>query len=103
MDALPFISTFLLILVAELGDKTRLITITVAAETSRILVLLGMTRAFALLSSVAVRVGAKLLSRLPPKIVKDRHIGTLQIIGVLTIPSALLRISIILQLHHFNK
>jgi putative Ca2+/H+ antiporter (TMEM165/GDT1 family) len=70
MDSLHFISTFLLIRVAERGDKTQLITITVAAETSRILVLLGMTMAFALLSSVAVPVGAKLLSRLPLKWLK---------------------------------
>jgi putative Ca2+/H+ antiporter (TMEM165/GDT1 family) len=54
MDALPFISTFLLILIAELGDKTQLITVTIAGETSRILLLLGMTIAFALLISVSV-------------------------------------------------
>jgi putative Ca2+/H+ antiporter (TMEM165/GDT1 family) len=57
----------------ELGDKTQLVAITLAAEISPILVLLGMTMAFALLTSVAVVMGAKLLSRLPLKWLK---IGT---------------------------
>jgi putative Ca2+/H+ antiporter (TMEM165/GDT1 family) len=95
MDALPFISTFLLILVAELGDKPQLITITTAAETSRILVPLGMTMAFALLSSVAVLMGVKLLSRLPLKWLKIGTSALFITIGALTILSALLKISII--------
>jgi putative Ca2+/H+ antiporter (TMEM165/GDT1 family) len=88
MDALPFISTFLLILVAELGDDTQPITITITAETSRILVLLGMTMAFALLISVSVPVGAKTVIATSAEMIKDRHIGTLHIIGALTILSA---------------
>jgi putative Ca2+/H+ antiporter (TMEM165/GDT1 family) len=95
MAALPIISTFLLILVAELGDKTQLITITLAAETSPIIVLLGMTMAFALLITVAMVMGAKVLSRLPLKWLKIGTSALFIIIGTFTILSAVLEISII--------
>ncbi len=56
MDLLPVASAFLLILVAELGDKTQLITVTSAAENSALLVVVGLILAFALLTGVAVLV-----------------------------------------------
>lgn len=64
-DSLPLFACFSLISLMELGDKTQLMTITLAAETSPIMVLIGMTVAFALLTTVAVVMGAKVLSRLP--------------------------------------
>jgi putative Ca2+/H+ antiporter (TMEM165/GDT1 family) len=94
-STLPLIACFSLISLMELGDKTQLVTITLAAETSPILVLLGMTMAFALLTSVAVVMGAKLLSRLPLKWLKIGTSALFIIIGALTILSAILEITII--------
>jgi putative Ca2+/H+ antiporter (TMEM165/GDT1 family) len=94
-STLPLFACFSLISLMELGDKTQLITITLAAETSPILVLLGMTMAFALLTGVAVIMGAKLLSRLPLKWLKIGTSALFIIIGVFTILSAVLEISLI--------
>lgn len=91
----PLLACFSLISLMELGDKTQLITITLAAETSPILVLLGMTMAFALLTTVAVVLGTKVLSRLPLKWLKIGTSALFIIIGALTILSAVLEISII--------
>jgi len=94
-STLPLLACFSLISLMELGDKTQLITIVLAAETSPILVLFGMTMAFALLTSVAVVMGAKLLSRLPLKWLKTGTSALFIVIGALTILSAVLEISII--------
>jgi putative Ca2+/H+ antiporter (TMEM165/GDT1 family) len=64
---IPLIASFVLIALMELGDKTQVLTLTLAAQTSPILVLVGMLSAFTLLTAVAVLVGAKLVSRLPAK------------------------------------
>ncbi len=53
---------FWLILLAELGDKTLLITIKVAAENSALLVLADLT--FALLTVIAALIGVKFVVRL---------------------------------------
>jgi putative Ca2+/H+ antiporter (TMEM165/GDT1 family) len=94
-STLPLLACFSLISLMELGDKTQLITITLAAETSPVLVLLGMTMAFALLTSVAVFMGAKLLSRLPLKWLKIGTSALFIIIGAFSILSAILEISLI--------
>ena len=94
-STLPLLACFSLISLMELGDKTQIITITLAAETSPILVLLGITMAFALLTGVAVIMGAKLLSRLPLKWLKIGTSALFIIIGAVSILSAILEISII--------
>jgi putative Ca2+/H+ antiporter (TMEM165/GDT1 family) len=94
-STLPLLACFSLISLMELGDKTQIITITLAAETSPILVLLGITMAFALLTGVAVIMGAKLLSRLPLKWLKIGTSALFIIIGAASILSAILEISII--------
>lgn len=91
----PLFACFSLISLMELGDKTQLITITLAAETSPILVLVGLTMAFALLTGVAVLMGAKLLSRLPLKWLKICTSALFIIIGAISILSGILEISII--------
>ena len=92
---LPLLACFSLISLMELGDKTQIITITLAAETSPVLVLIGMSLAFALLTGVAVIMGAKLLSRLPLKWLKIGTSALFIIIGAVSILSAILEISII--------
>jgi putative Ca2+/H+ antiporter (TMEM165/GDT1 family) len=94
-STLPLLACFSLISLMELGDKTQIITITLAAETSPILVLLGITMAFALLTGVAVIMGAKLLSRLPLKWLKIGTSALFIIIGAVSILSAIPEISII--------
>ncbi len=64
---LPLITSFTLVALMELGDKTQILTLTLAAQTSPILVLVGLLAAFALLTAVAVFVGSKLVSRLPAR------------------------------------
>ncbi len=70
---IPLISSFLLIALMELGDKTQILTLTLAAQSSPIPVLIGMLSAFLLLTGAAVFLGAKLVSKLPTKLLK---IGT---------------------------
>jgi putative Ca2+/H+ antiporter (TMEM165/GDT1 family) len=91
----PLVSCFSLISLMELGDKTQLITITLAAETSPLLVLLGMTLAFILLTGIAVVMGAKLLSRLPFKWLKIGTSALFIITGAVTLLSAIFEITII--------
>ena len=80
----------------ELGDKTQLITITLAAENPPIMVvLLGLTLAFALLTGAAVLVGAKLVSRLPMKWLKIGTSALFIILGSLSIVSTLFGINLL--------
>ena len=64
---LPLFATFSMIALMELGGKTQLITSTLAAEHPPLMVLVGLTMAFALLTGVAVLVVVKLVSKLPMK------------------------------------
>ena len=58
MDLKPLISTFVLLLVAELGDKTQLAVICQAAEFKRPwMVLLGACLALSVVSGVGVLIG----------------------------------------------
>ena len=93
-STLPLLASFSLIALMELGDKTQIITITLAAQSSPILVLIGMVSAFAVLTGAAVLIGAKLLSRLPMKWLK---IGTSTLfiaLGSISIVSGIFQISL---------
>jgi putative Ca2+/H+ antiporter (TMEM165/GDT1 family) len=94
-STVPLFACFSLISLMELGDKTQIITITLAAEISPILVLFGMTLAFALLTGVAVLIGAKLISRLPMRWLRIGTSALFIILGVFSILSAMLEISVI--------
>ncbi len=85
---LPLLASFSLIALMELGDKTQLITVTLAAENSALLVVVGLILAFALLTGVAVLVGAKLVARLPIKWLKLCTSVLFVILGCLSIVSA---------------
>ena len=92
---LPILACFSLVALMELGDKTQLITITLAAENSPVLVLLGLTLAFAFLTGVAVLVGAKFVSRLPMKWLKIGTSALFIILGSLSIVTALFGVSLL--------
>ena len=78
------ISTFGLVFLAELGDKTQLATLSLAASgQSRLAVFLGAAGALALTSGIAVLVGAG-LSRVVPEIWIHRAAGVgFLVMGVL--------------------
>ena len=71
----------------ELGDKTQLITMTLAAQNPPILVFTGAMLAFALLTAATVLIGAKLAAKIPTKWLKIGTsvlfivLGSLSIIG----------------------
>ena len=66
MDLKVLLTTFGMIFLAELGDKTQLATFTFAAESkSRLAVFIGSAAALVLTSLVAVMIGAA-VSRLVP-------------------------------------
>ena len=92
---IPLLACFSLIALMELGDKTQILTITLAAQTNPISVMAGMILAFALLTGVAVLIGAKLVSRLPMKWLK---IGTSTLfiaLGAISILTGIFEITII--------
>ncbi len=59
-------STFMLIFMAEMGDKSQLVCMTLASRCSGRAVLAGAVCAFALLNAAAVTAGAALYAVLPP-------------------------------------
>jgi len=91
-SALPLVASFSLVSLMELGDKTQILTITLAAQTAPILVLIGMILAFTLLTCVAVLVGAKLVSRLPMKWLKIGTSILFIILGAISILSGVFEI-----------
>jgi putative Ca2+/H+ antiporter (TMEM165/GDT1 family) len=84
MDLKLLVSTFGLVFLAELGDKTQLATLSLAATgTSRLAVFLGAAGALLLSTTIAVLVGGT-LARLVPEVWMQRAAGVSFIImGVL--------------------
>ncbi len=64
------LTTFVLIFMAEMGDKSQLVCMTLASRCSGRAVLAGAVSAFALLNAVAVTVGAALYAVLPPAVLQ---------------------------------
>ena len=64
---LTLFGCFSMVALTELGDKTQLITMTLAAQNPPLLVITGAMLAFVLLTGAAVLVGAKFASRIPTK------------------------------------
>jgi putative Ca2+/H+ antiporter (TMEM165/GDT1 family) len=92
---IPLLASFSLIALMELGDKTQIITITLAAQFSPILVLIGMVLAFTLLTGVAVLIGTKLVSKLPLKWIRIGTSTLFIILGVISILSGIFQISLL--------
>lgn len=93
-SSLPLIASFSLIAFMELGDKTQILTIMLAAQSSPIPVLVGMFLAFALLTGAAVLIGAKLVSRLPGKWLRVGTSTLFLALGTFSILSGILQFSL---------
>jgi len=79
-----FWTTFGALFIAEMGDKTQLAAITLAAETrSPLSVFLGAALALALVSLIGVAVGTLLGQYLPEKLIHNVAAIAFIIIGVL--------------------
>jgi len=65
MNLTPLIVTFILIMIAELGDKTQLAIITLCSKWSRTSVFLGAMLAFLLIDGLSVLIGKALAMLLP--------------------------------------
>ena len=66
-NRLPLVAAFYLVAMSELGDKTQIASILLAAETFWASVFIGVMLAFCVLVSAGVVFGAKVLTRLPKK------------------------------------
>lgn len=85
-----FVTTFLLFFVAELGDKTQVVTAALGAKYQSILfVTLGMVCGMMLISSVTVFVGDRLASKINRTLVRRVSAIIFVIFGVLSIRGAL--------------
>jgi putative Ca2+/H+ antiporter (TMEM165/GDT1 family) len=73
VSANPLLSSFLLIALTEWGDKTQIAAVLFAAEYEPLPVLAGAVSALALLSALAIYLGAKLSDRVNPD--KTRKLG----------------------------
>lgn len=93
-SSIPIIASFTLIALMELGDKTQILTLTLAAQTQPILVLAGMLSAFTLLTALAVLVGAKLVSRLPAKWLRIATSTLFILLGTFSILMGIFEISL---------
>lgn len=69
MDLNPAITTFSLIALAEMGDKTQLIAIALSARYSRIHTFAGLLTAFIVLTALAVCVGEVVVAFIGPHII----------------------------------
>lgn len=79
-----FVSTFLTILVAELGDKTQLTTLLISAESqSPWIVFLGAGSALVATSLVGVMLGRWLATRVSPRVLETAVGGLLLFISAL--------------------
>ncbi len=70
MDLTPLLTTFGLIAIAELGDKTQLTVIALSAGYDRVKVFAGVILAFTLVTGLGVLVGETLLRVVNPALIK---------------------------------
>ncbi|NOY44214.1 MAG: TMEM165/GDT1 family protein [Deltaproteobacteria bacterium] len=87
MDLSAFVSTLGLVFVAELGDKTQLATLALAARYPWRPVLAGVVAAFALLNAAAVTVGGVAAAAVPPAWIQAAAGGLFLLFGGLSFVS----------------
>ncbi|MCK4926837.1 MAG: TMEM165/GDT1 family protein, partial [Candidatus Aenigmarchaeota archaeon] len=62
-----FLSSFMIIFIAELGDKTQIASLVFATQFSPVIVLAAIMLALASVSAIAIVIGAKIKDRIEPK------------------------------------
>ena len=86
MDIKVLITTFSMIFLAELGDKTQLATFCFAADCdSKLSVFLGSAGALILTSLIAVLLGSVVSKYIPPHFIKMGAGATFMLLGLLMI------------------
>lgn len=87
-----FLKTFSLIALMELGDKTQLASIVLAAELKNpLIVLAGIMLAFSVVTGIGVILGAKLVRLIPEKYLKIGTSLLFVLFGVIFILNAIIR------------
>ncbi len=90
MDWRLMLSTFAVIFLAEMGDKTQLAAMTMAADSKRPwAVFLGASLALTCVSALGVFVGAALSTVMPMELIKKVAGGAFIVIGVLMLADKL--------------
>lgn len=90
----PLLSSFYLIALGELGDKTQIASIALAAESGWDSVLIGVMMAFVILVSLGCVFGARILSRLPKRMLRIGTASLFIILGIASMISVLLGFSV---------
>lgn len=86
MDWKPFIATFTLLFIAELGDKTQLAVITQAAKFQRPwLVFAGAVLALVLVSAIGVALGQMCANCFPERLIKWTAGAAFIVMGILMV------------------
>jgi putative Ca2+/H+ antiporter (TMEM165/GDT1 family) len=82
------VSTFALIALAEVGDKTQIVCMTLAARHRGTPILLGASLAFALLNVIAVLFGASLAQWIPEQVLAFAVAGLFALFGIQALRAA---------------
>lgn len=90
----PLLSSFSLIALGELGDKTQIASIALAAERGWDSVLVGVMMAFVILVSLGCVFGSKVLSRFPKRTLRIGTAFLFIILGIVSVASVLLGFSL---------
>ena len=90
----PFLTSFSLVALMELGDKTQFAVVALASQYDQMMVFLGMMLAFALVTGLGVLLGATLLKRLPTKYLRVGSSALFLLFGVAFLIGAVSGISV---------
>ena len=88
-DRSVFATVLAAFVLAELGDKTMLATITLASDNGAVGTWLGATLGMVVVDGVAIVVGTQLASRLPERTVRIGSAAVFAIVGVILLVDAL--------------
>jgi len=91
---LPFVTSFSLVALMELGDKTQFAVVALASQYDEMMVFLGMMLAFILVTGLGVVLGATLLRRLPTRYLKVGSSALFLLFGIVFIIGAVSGVSL---------
>ena len=91
----PLLTSFSLVALMELGDKTQFAVVALASQYDPVMVFLGMMLAFVLITGVGVVLGATLVKRLPTKYLRIGSSALFLLFGVAFLISAVSGISLL--------